>query len=111
MIGKPISVKILQQKGSEDALFAEQDQQKLRELRERAAAEATNKYSEEHKYHCFRCGTQSLAEINEGNVKVDICVNKDCGAIHLDPGELNEIIKNQGALSVARNAFLSVFNK
>jgi hypothetical protein len=111
MIGKPISVKLLQQKGSEDAHFAEQDQRKLRELRKRAAAETTKKYSEEHKYHCFRCGTQSLAEINEGNVKVDICVNKDCGAIHLDPGELKEIIKDQGALSAARNAFLSVFNK
>jgi TFIIB-like protein len=109
MIGKPISVKMLQQKGSEEAHFAEQDQQKLRELRERAAAEATKKYSEEHKNHCFRCGTQSLAEINEGNVKVDICVNKDCGAIHLDPGELKEIIKDKGALSAARNAFLSVF--
>ena len=111
MIGKPISVKILQQKGSEEAHFAERDQQKLRELRKKAAAEATKKYSEEHKYHCFRCGSQSLAEIDEGNVKIDICVNEDCGAIHLDPGELKEIIKDQRALSAAKNAFLSVFKK
>jgi hypothetical protein len=104
MIGKPISV--LQQKGSEEAHFAERDQQKLRELRKKTAAEATKKYSEEHKYHCFRCGTQSLAEIDEGKVKIDICVNEDCGAIHLDPGELN-----QRALSAAKNAFLSVFKK
>ena len=111
MIGKTISIKILQQKGSEDAHFAEQDQQKIRELRKKAAAEATQKYSEEHKYHCFRCGAQSLAEIDEGNVKIDICVNEDCGAIHLDPGELKEIIKDQRALSAAKNAFLSVFKK
>jgi len=111
MIGKPISVRILQQKGSEEAHFAERDQQKLRKLREKAAAEATKKYSEEHKYHCFRCGTQSLAEVDEGNVKIDICVNKDCGAIHLDPGELKVIIKDQRALSAARKAFLSVFKK
>jgi hypothetical protein len=104
MIGKPISVKFLQQKGSEEAHFAERDQQKLRELRKKTAAEATKKYSEEHKYHCFRCGTQSL-------VKIDICVNEDCGAIHLDPGELKEIIKDQRALSAAKNAFLSVFKK
>ena len=67
------------------------------------------KYCEVHRYHCFRCKTKSLAEIDEGKVKIDICVNKDCGAIHLDPGELKEIIKDQGALSAAKNAFLSVF--
>ena len=109
MSGKRISVKIHAQKGSETAYFTERDEKILRELREKAAHEANQKYSEEHKYHCFRCGTASLAEIDEGNVKVDICVNEDCGAIHLDPGELKEIIKDQGALSAAKNAFLSVF--
>jgi hypothetical protein len=29
----------------------------------------------------------------------------------LDPGELKEIIKDRGAISAARNAFLSVFKK
>jgi len=111
MIGKPVSVKCQHKKGSEDSYFTERDQQKLRELREKVAEEATKKYGEEHKYHCFRCGTQSLAEINEGNVKIDVCVNKDCGAVHLDPGELKEIIKDQRALSSAKNAFLSVFKK
>ena len=111
MTGKPVSVKIQPKKGSEEAFFAERDQQKLRELRKKAAEEATKKYTEEHKYHCFRCGTQSLAEIDEGNVKIDICVNEDCGAIHLDPGELKEIIKDRRALSAAKNAFLSVFKK
>ena len=111
MTRKRVSVKIQPKKGSEEAFFAERDQHKLRELREKAAGEATKKYCEEHKYHCFRCGSQSLAEIDEGNVKIDICVNEDCGAIHLDPGELKEIIKDQRALSAAKNAFLSVFKK
>jgi len=111
MTGKRVSVKIQPKKGSEEVFFAEQDQHKLRELREKAGEEATKKYCEEHKYHCFRCGAQSLAEIDEGNVKIDICVNENCGAIHLDPGELKEIIKDQRALSVAKNAFLSVFKK
>jgi hypothetical protein len=111
MIGKRVSVKIQPKKGSEEAFFAERDQIKLRELRKKAAEEATKKYCEEHRYHCFRCGTQSLAEIDEGNVKIDICVNENCGAIHLDPGELKEIIKNQSSLSAAKNAFLSVFRK
>ena len=111
MARKPVSVKIHSKKGSEEAFFAEQDQKKLRELRKSATDEATKKYCEEHKYHCFRCGTKSLAEIDEGKVKVDICVNENCGAIHLDPGELKEIIKDQKALSAAKNAFLSVFKK
>ena len=109
MSDKRVFVKIQPKKGSEEAYFAERDQQKLRELRKKAAEEATKKYCEEHKYHCFRCGTQSLAEIDEGNVKIDICVNENCGAIHLDPGELKEIIKDQKALSAAKKAFLSVF--
>ena len=111
MTGKRVSIKIQPKKGSEEAFFAERDQRKLRELREKAGEEATKKYCEEHKYHCFRCGSQSLAEIDEGNVKIDICVNENCGAIHLDPGELKEIIKDQSALSGAKNAFLSVFKK
>ncbi len=108
---KRISVKIQPQKGSEEAFFAERDKKILRELREKASHEATQKYCEEHKYHCFRCGTKSLAEIDEGDVKIDICVNENCGAIHLDPGELKTIIKNQNALSAAKKAFLSVFTK
>ncbi len=111
MAEKKVSVRIQPKKGSEEAFFLEKDQQKLRDLRKKAAEEATKKYCEEHKYHCFRCGTKSLAEIDEGNVKVDICVNENCGAIHLDPGELKEIIKDQGALSSAKNAFLSVFKR
>ena len=111
MTDKRVSVKIQPKKGSEQAYFAEQDQHKLKKLRKKAAKEATKKYSEEHRYHCFRCGTQSLAEIDEGKVKIDICVNENCGAVHLDPGELKEIIKDQKALSAAKKAFLSVFTK
>ena len=111
MAQKPVSVKILSQRGSEAAYFAERDQEILRELRKKVAREADKKYSEEHKYHCFRCGTKSLAEIDEGDVKVEVCVNENCGAIHLDPGELKRIIRDQSALSAAKNAFLSVFKK
>ena len=110
MARKPVTVKFLsQKKGTEHAYFEEKDKQKLRKLREKAAEETNKKYAEEHKYHCFRCGTKSLAEIDEGKVKIDICVNENCGAIHLDPGELKEITKDQGALSAAKKAFLSVF--
>jgi hypothetical protein len=112
MARKPVSVKFITTKtGSEQAFFAEEDERKLRNLREKASKEATKKYAEEHKYHCFRCGTQSLAEIDEGNVKVDVCVNENCGAVHLDPGELTEIIKDKKAVEKAKKAFFSVFKK
>jgi len=106
-----VSVILQLKKGSEGAFFAKRDQKLLKKLRKKVKKEATKKYSEEHEYHCFRCGTQSLAEIDEGNVKIDICVNKNCGAVHLDPGELKEIIKDQKALPAAKKAFLSVFKK
>ena len=106
---KKVSVKIQPYDGTEKSFFAERDQKLLRELRKKATLETTQKYCEDHKYHCFRCGTKSLAEIDEGNVKIDICVNENCGAIHLDPGELKSIIKDQNALSAAKKAFLSVF--
>ena len=106
---KQVSVKLKHKRESEESFFAEQDQKLLRQLRRQATLEATQKYCDEHKYHCFRCGTKSLAEIDEGNVKIDICVNENCGTIHLDPGELKSIIKDQGALSSAKKAFLSVF--
>ena len=106
---KQVSVKLKHKRESEESYFAERDQKLLRELKQKVTLEATQKYRDEHRYHCFRCGTKSLAEIDEGNVKIDICVNKNCGAIHLDPGELKSIIKDQGALSSAKKAFLSVF--
>jgi protoporphyrinogen oxidase len=111
MAEKRIHVKIEPKKGSEHAFFAEQDQKKLKDLREKATQEATQKYCEEHKYHCFRCGSKSLAEVERGKVTIDICVNKNCGAIHLDPGELERIIKDHKAISAIRNSVLSVFKK
>jgi hypothetical protein len=111
MAGKRVSIKIQPHKGSEEAFFAERDQDRLRQLRKSAADEANKKYSEEHKYHCFRCGTQSLAEIDEGSVKIDVCVNENCGAVHLDPGELQKIVKDSKGLASAAKAFVSVFKK
>ena len=70
MAGKHVSVKIQPKRGSEEAFFAEQDQKKLRELRKKAADESTKKYRKEHEYHCFRCGTKSLAEIDEARSKL-----------------------------------------
>ncbi len=112
MARKQVSVSLLQpKKGSEEAFFAERDKELLKNLRDNSSKAANAAYREDHKYHCFRCGTASLAEVDEGNVKIDICVNEDCGAIHLDPGELKEIIKNQESLSSSRKALFSIFKQ
>ena len=112
MAQKQVSVSLLQpKKGSEEAYFAQRDQKLLRQLRDKASKKENKSYSDKHKYHCFRCGTPSLVEIDEGHVKIDICVNENCGALHLDPGELKELLKNQESLPSATKAFLSIFKK
>ena len=51
MVRKPVRVKFLTTKsGSEQSFFAEEDKRKLRKLRETAAKETNQKYSDEHGY-------------------------------------------------------------
>lgn len=91
--------------------FKEEDQKLIQKLREKTAKEASEKYRKEHVYHCFRCGTKSLIEIDRGDVKIDICVNDNCGAVHLDPGELEQILKDEKSIIVIRKSLLSLFKK
>ena len=93
----------------EDSYFKKKDAELIRNLREKTEAEARAEYRQTHRSHCFRCGTASLAEVDHGKVKVDVCVNKGCGAMHLDPGELDEILKDQGSLTKVRKALLAIF--
>lgn len=93
----------------EESYFAAQAQQKIKDLRETAAQENNQKYRDEHKYHCFRCGTKSLVEIQKGKVTIDLCVNEDCGALHLDAGELDALFEDQGFVKKARKSIFDVF--
>ena len=93
----------------EDSYFAQQEQEKIKNLRDNASKENDQKYRDEHKYHCFRCGTKSLVEIQKGNVSVDICVNEKCGALHLDAGELDALFADQGFVKKARKSIFDVF--
>jgi hypothetical protein len=104
-------VKVQSDRGSEEAYFREQDQKIIKDLREKSAQESTAKYCEEYRNHCFRCGTKSLVEVDRGDVKVDICVNENCGAVHLDPGELEAILKDKRAISALRKSVFAVFMK
>ncbi len=102
-------LKIKGEIGDEELYFKEQEQNQIKNLRKKSAKEANEKYCEEHKDHCFRCGTRSLVEVDRGDVKIDICVNKDCGAVHLDPGEMEAIMKDQKSIITVSKAIFNVF--
>ena len=102
-------LKIKGEMRDEELYFKELEQNQIKNLREKSAEEANKKYCEEHKDHCFRCGTRSLVEVDRGDVKIDICVNKDCGAMHLDPGELEAIMEDQKSIITVRKAIFNVF--
>ena len=106
-----VLVKIQAEMGSEDAYFKEQDQKIIKDRRENAAREATTKYRDEHKNHCFRCGTDFLVEVDRVVIKIDLCVNEDCGALHLDPGELEQILTDKKGVFAIRKSLFAVFKK
>jgi PP-loop superfamily ATP-utilizing enzyme len=93
----------------EESFFAQQAQQQIKTLREKAAQENSQRYQDEHKYHCFRCGTKSLVEIQKGKVSIDLCVNEKCGALHLDAGELDALFDDQGFVKKARKSIFDIF--
>jgi len=98
-------------KFSEEELYIrEQERKKIEKLRTDAAKEANEAYSNAHKNHCFRCGTHSLVEVDHKNVKIDICVNEGCGAVHLDPGEMEKILEGErGVFGKVKTSVFSVF--
>jgi TFIIB-like protein len=106
MINDRVIIKV----SDEDLHFREEERKQIEKLRAMAAKEADEAYSEAHKNHCFRCGTHSLVEVEHKNVKIDICVNEDCGAVHLDPGEMEKILEGErGVFSKVKSSVFLVF--
>lgn len=95
----------------EDLFFKQKEREQIRALREKAQKECTERYCNEHKHHCFRCGTQSLVEIQKGKCIVDICVNENCGAIHLDAGELEGMLDDKNLIKDIRKSIFDIFKK
>ena len=104
-----VIVRIQSEVGHEESYFKEEDQKLIKKLREKTVKDANELYREEHMNHCFRCGTESLVEVDRGDVKIDICVNDNCGAVHLDPGELEQILKDEKSINLIRKSVLAVF--
>ena len=94
----------------EDFYFQEQDRKKVKELRASAAEGADEVYRQAHRNHCFRCGTPSLVEVDHRGTKIDLCVNDQCGAIHLDPGEIEKILEGEkGHFKKLKRSLFGVF--
>ncbi len=94
---------------SEDAHFRNKEIEQIKALREKVNKEKMTQYSEEHKYHCFRCGTESLVEVHKGGVVIDVCVNENCGAMHLDPGEIETLLEENKTVVNIRQSIFNVF--
>jgi hypothetical protein len=105
----PVKVCIQAELIQEQVYFKEEDAKLIRELRDRNKKNADDEYRQDHSYHCFRCGTKTLVEVDRGDIKVDICANEDCGAVHLDPGELENLLKDEQAIQGIRKSFMSIF--
>ena len=78
---------------SEEPYFRKKEEELIRDIREAAQKEAQESYQAEHRNHCFRCGTSSLVEVVYCGVAIDVCLNEDCLAVHLDSGELESILE------------------
>ena len=101
---------ILKVGDSEDVYFKQQQAEQIKALREKVANENVEKYNEEHKYHCFRCGTDSLVEVQKGKCIIDICINEGCGAVHLDPGELEVMLQDKDLIKDVKKSIFNIFN-
>ena len=100
---------VIKPKG-EDLYFQEQDRLLVEKCRAAAVKEANEAYRSTHQNHCFRCGTQSLVEVDLKNIKIDLCVNEGCGAVHLDPGEMEKILEGEkGVFDKIKISVFSVF--
>jgi hypothetical protein len=100
---------ILKCADSEEVFFQQQQEEQIRKLREKCERETAEKYREDHKYHCFRCGTDSLVEVRKGKCIIDICVNEECGAVHLDPGELETILQDKNLIRDVKKSIFHIF--
>lgn len=86
------------------------DEDLLRELRAKATKNYDDVYLQAHRNHCFRCGTPSLVEVDYEEFKINLCINDGCGAMHLDPGEMEKILEGEkGLFYKVRTSISSVF--
>ncbi len=67
---------------------AQKTEQLAKEIAKREAEEAAHSLKELHYLHCGKCGTKMDTTTFKG-VEIEVCPN--CGAVLLDPGELEAL--------------------
>ena len=84
----------------EEEYFAKQDREKLAKLKAKwqaeAAAEALTARRDLHHHKCGKCGAD-MDTVPFRGVEIEVC--KECKAVLLDPGELEELAgEDQGGV-------------
>lgn len=91
----------------EEEYFHREDQERLRKLKEQMEQErlVAEKASRKalHGGRCGKCGGQMNPRLFKG-VEIDVC--PDCGAVLLDPGELETLV---GADKAASSSWVADF--
>ena len=77
----------------EEKFFHDADEAKIQALKQKLedekASEAADERKALHHLHCGKCGTKMDTQIFKG-LEIEVCPS--CGAVLLDPGELQELV-------------------
>ena len=77
----------------EEDYFHKRNQEKLKALREEAASKKAAEEAEalraQHHFKCGKCGNDMSTQIFKG-IEIEVCGS--CGAVLLDPGELESLV-------------------
>lgn len=96
----------------EDAYFLRQERKKLARLKEQAQAEqaaaALQARKQTHFHKCGKCGGDMDTQLFKG-VQIEFC--PDCGAVLLDPGELETLAGTDGNVVLQTLSDLFSFSK
>ena len=87
---------------------AQKTEQLAKEIAKQEAEEAAASLKELHYLHCGKCGTK-MDTTNFKGVEIEVCPN--CGAVLLDPGELETLAGQDQAGVVEMIAGLFGFTK
>ena len=97
---------------AEEEYFARLNREKQAKINAEVAAEAAladrARFKALHAQHCGKCGGP-LAPVNFRGIEIDVC--GDCGAVLLDPGELEALAGKDESGAVKSLAALFSFGR
>jgi ribosomal protein S27AE len=90
----------------EEEYFHRTNKEKIAKLKAEheaaGAAAAAAELKATHHLHCGKCGNKMTTSIFKG-IEIEVCPN--CGAVLLDPGELEALVGNDEAFHVTLKDF------